>query len=335
MEIRTWLAAALFWMHCASMALAGVPAPIPLEPLPQGRVFPAAAGTSEHLYVLGGAGVEGVETADLWRYDATGDAWTVLTPAPVPMQMHGLVAVDGKLYVPGHATEATTHVYDIATDRWSTIAANGGYSARSQYMALLHAGRILVLGGIRSDTSTATDEVWSLDPSTGIWQTLPPMSTARIAAAAGSIGSELVVTGGVGYPGFVPVMSTEVFDGIQWAAGPMVPSGGGAYTRWSYMGHASSGDSLWLFGGRRDSSWAVLDHIGRLQRTAGGWEWSESPALPVLLQPRVYLAAANRGERGIHVIGGRDSAGSTVYAAHEFVALEFLFADGFETAPPL
>jgi hypothetical protein len=110
-----------------------------------------------------------------------------------------------------------------------------------------------------------------------------------------------------------------------------VPNEGGLYTRWSYNGYASSGDSLWLLAGRRDAGWAVLDHIGRLQRTGSTWAWSTSPTLPLLLQPRVYLAAAIRESGGIHVLGGRDSGASVSYDIHEFIQLTGIFADGFET----
>ncbi len=336
MKVHMWISAALISMLCTSVAFAAVVPPITLEPLPEGRVFLAAAATDQYVYVLGGASDAAgtVPQADLWRYNPISDTWATLAPMPVPTYQHDMVMLGEKLFVPGNGAEATTYVYDIATDSWDTIAANGGYTARSQYVAIAHEGRILVLGGVITDTDVATNEVWSLDPTTGVWQPLPPISTARMSAAAGSIGGEVVVTGGVGFPGFAPVMSTEIFDGSQWTPGPSVPDGGGAYTRWSYMGHATTHDSLWLLGGRRDAGWDVLDHVGRLQHSASGWTWSFPPDLPILQQPRVYLAAASRGEHGIHVLGGRDGAGSTVYATHEFVelddALDVIFADGFE-----
>jgi uncharacterized repeat protein (TIGR02543 family) len=88
---------------------------------------------------------------------------------------------------------------------------------------------------------------------------------------------------------------------LSWQSGTAVPDGGGAYTRWSYMGSAVSNGLLWLVGGRRDAGWNVLDNVGTYNPATGAWktDW------PKLNLERFYLAAA-ANEKFVFALGGRD-----------------------------
>jgi hypothetical protein len=91
-----------------------------------------------------------------------------------------------------------------------------------------------------------------------------------------------------------------------------LPDGGGAYTRWSYNGSCASHGLLWMVGGRRDASWAVLNHVGTYHPGSDLW----NDARPMLNQARVYLTSASNRQY-VFALGGRNSAGSELYASNE------------------
>lgn len=70
------------------------------------------------------------------------------------------------------------------------------------------------------------------------------MQKSRASFAAGVVNGEIVVAGGVLFPGFPPDMTTKFFDGTAWSYGEDAPSGGGTCTRWSYAAAAVSGSKL-------------------------------------------------------------------------------------------
>ncbi|CAK7354186.1 unnamed protein product [Dovyalis caffra] len=57
-------------------------------------------------------------------------------------------------------------------------------------------GKLLVLGGMRSDTKTAMDTTFIYSSSTNQWSTGPPMSTARSFFAAGNANGKIIAVGG-------------------------------------------------------------------------------------------------------------------------------------------
>ena len=287
-------------------------------PLPQGRAFAAVvAGGDGAVYVAGGTEDAGgaLPTDTLYRYDTATDSWSSRAPLPVPLQDCDGVAVEGKIYLPGDDTTADTFVYDMASDSWSTIPANNGYSPRWQYKVAALGSQVYVVGGFLVDTGTATTEVWILDTDSGQWTPGVPLQKARINFALGAVNGMLYAAGGVDFPGFTPEMTTEKFDGSSWTYGAPVPSGGGAYTRWSYMADGLGKDGLWLAGGRRDANWDILNHAGFYDPADDAW--TDSPTIPLLNQPRVYCGGDVADDGYFYVIGGRNGAGDTLYATNE------------------
>lgn len=284
-----------------------------MEPLPAGRVFHATAAWGKYVYVIGGCSDAGGSTkeATVFRYDTDTDTWDTVEPMPAALSMIGAVAVNGKIYVPGDADTATTYVYDIVADSWSSIAANNGYSARSQYSIVARQGKVYVLGGIVGG-SASTNEVWILNPGTETWSVGVPMLNSRAAFGAAAVGSEIIAAGGVLYPGFAPDMTAEKFDGSSWSYVAPVPDGGGAYTRWTYQAYGHGEDGLWFAAGRRDAGWSVLNHAGYYDLETD--TWYDSPAIPAINQGRVYLSGVVAPDDYFYVIGGRDNNGSIIYA---------------------
>ncbi|MBN1900902.1 choice-of-anchor J domain-containing protein [Candidatus Sumerlaeota bacterium] len=315
----------------------GVPAPSDIgdswetmTPMPSARVFNAViADTNGYVYVIGGTSDSSgsTPTNSNFRYDTETDAWDTMEPAPASMDMIDGVVINNKIYIPGDGSAATTYVYDIKTDTWSSIAANNGYTAREQYQVVAIGVNLYVLGGITGGSSTT--QVWILDTVSETWSAGAPMQKSRTSFSAAAIDGVIYVAGGVYFPGFVPEMTAEKFDGSSWSYIAGVPDGGGAYTRWSYNADGLGLDGLWLAGGRRDAAWNVLHHAGFYDPDSDAW--TDSPTIPTLNQGRVYMEGDVASNGYFYVIGGRDSAGNVVYANNE--RLEVGYVSGFADAP--
>ncbi|MEN1727811.1 MAG: hypothetical protein AAGJ52_05155, partial [Pseudomonadota bacterium] len=289
-----------------------------LPDMPEARALHAVAADGQgRIYSFGGTSdAPGqLATRSVFRFDPSTQTWESLPLLPQALSGAFAVHIEGSIYLPGDASRAETFVFDTQLESWTILPANGGYSPRSQYGAVALGNQLYVLGGVTTVGGSASTEVWSLDTVTGIWNARPAMESPRISFSAATVGNQVVVSGGVGFPGFAPVLSTEIFDGQSWSAGADVPDGGGAFSRWSYNAAVSDGQRLWLAGGRRDSGWTVLDHTGfyRPQTTT----WETSPLLPRLNQPRVYLAGAVGADGYFHVLGGRNASATQIYPTHE------------------
>jgi hypothetical protein len=289
-----------------------------MAPLPAGRVFNAVvADQNGYVYVMGGTSDAGglTPTDTNYRYDTNSNTWATMAAMPATLMSLNGVEINNKIYLPGDANTATTYVYDIATDSWSDIPANGGYTARSQYQVVAMGSDLYVLGGIVAAASASTTEVWKLDTTSDTWTAGVPMQNTRTSFSAAAINGEIYVAGGVAFPGFAPDMTAEKFDGTDWSYIAGVPNGGGAYTRWSYNAAAHGADGLWLAAGRRDAGWAVLNHAGYYNPDTD--TWTDSPDVPSLSQGRVYMEGAVAVDGYFYVIGGRDSAGGVIYTTNE------------------
>ncbi len=289
-----------------------------LTPMPEGRALHAvAADPLGRIYSFGGTSdAEGeLATSSVFRYDPMTSEWQILPSMPRPLFAATAVAIADRIYLPGDSSGAETLVFDPIAGVWSSIAPNSGYSARSQYRAVARGVQLFVLGGVVAASGLASDEVWVLDTSSQTWSLATPMNTPRISFSAGLVGDDIVVSGGVGFPGFEPVMSTEILDGSSWRFAQPVPDGGGAFTRWSYNASLSDGARLWLAGGRRDAAWSQLAQTGFYEPATGLWQ--TTPDLPALDQPRVYLEGALGSDGYFHVLGGRNATATQIYSAHE------------------
>ncbi|MFZ6027010.1 MAG: Kelch repeat-containing protein [Chloroflexota bacterium] len=299
-----------------------------MAPLPSARVFNAVvADTNGYVYVIGGTSDAGASTPTNtnFRYNTSTNTWDTMAPVPTAIDSIDGIAIGNKIYIPGGATTASTFVYDISANTWSTIAANGGYTARSQYQVVAIGSDLYVLGGIVASASASTTEVWVLDTVTGTWSAGVPMQRSRTSFSAAAKDGVIYVAGGVLFPGFTPDMTSEAFSGSTWSYVANVPNGGGTYTRWSYNADGLSVDGLWLAAGRRDAGWAVLNHAGYYDPATD--TWTDSPTIPTLSQARVYMEGDVATDGYFYVIGGRDSAGTVVYNTNERLMVGYPSSD--------
>jgi N-acetylneuraminic acid mutarotase len=134
-------------------------------------------------------------------YDPALDTWTRLEPMVTARNHLGAAAIAGKIHVVGGRVpgdmELTTHeIYDPATDTWE--AGPPMPTGRSGIAVVAHRGRLYVFGGetVRRWSSRTFDEAERFDPTTGRWEVLSPMPTARHGLGAASLGEAIYVLSG-------------------------------------------------------------------------------------------------------------------------------------------
>lgn len=98
--------------------------------------------------------------------------WTTLTPAPKATVTTPMVAIEGKLYLPGGYNYTDSHYnthqcYDIATDTWSTKAPLPFLGMN--YTAVAINGKMYVYGGTLKGASAYNGALWCYDPTTNTW----------------------------------------------------------------------------------------------------------------------------------------------------------------------
>jgi N-acetylneuraminic acid mutarotase len=137
-------------------------------------------------------------------------------------------AVDGKLYVIGGQTEASSNSpfvdsvfqYDPATDRWTPRASMP--TARSAGAAAVINGKIYVAGGRPPRGS----DFAVYDPVADSWAALPDLPTQRNHLAAAAIGGRVYVAGGRFGGNYQSEVTdiVEVFDPATsaWSKGPLM-----------------------------------------------------------------------------------------------------------------
>ncbi len=122
--------------------------------------------------------------------------WRRLPDAPRARDHFHAAIINNKIYVAGgrrssYATGQTfeltvpeVDVFDLSTNQWSTLPASGNLpTQRAGAAAAVVGGRLLVIGG-ESPQPIAHADVESLDPATGRWTALAPLSMGRHATQA-------------------------------------------------------------------------------------------------------------------------------------------------------
>jgi hypothetical protein len=163
---------------------------------------PLLAADGDSLYLVGGF-VDGVATADTWRYSVADRLWSKLPPMPTARGALGGAVIAGRLYAVGGAPPTfsgrsvepygTLEILDLRSGRWR--AGPPMRFARHHLGAAAVAGSLYVVGG-RGQTDYALGHTERFDPRTGRWETLAPLPQASGALAAVAAGGELVAIGG-------------------------------------------------------------------------------------------------------------------------------------------
>ncbi|AGP33963.1 Kelch repeat-containing protein [Sorangium cellulosum] len=230
--------------------------------------------------------------------------WRGLAPiAGGPRQEHGVVALDGKVYViAGVGGEllntGRVEVYDPREDAWSE-AAQLPMALNHPNVAALN-GKIYLLGGMIGEFPwTAVGDAFEYDPGSDTWTEIEPMpeGTERGSAAVGVEGTKIYLAGGLRSltPRFqdtvLDVSSYDVATGA-WEALPDLPEPR------DHVGGAVVGSTFYVLGGRANGQGNVKDTVFAYDLSERAW--STRAPMPTA---RGGVAAAVKGDT-IYVIGG-------------------------------
>lgn len=240
-----------------------------LARLPAPRHHPNAVSHKGRLYLLGGFGtspgaINWIMSTDTLVYDDTGDAWSMLKPAPAP---HGEVvatSMESGIHIVGgrkpkgaanlaygdHEDTDRHMVFNPAANSWNTAAP--ALSARNSATGAVLNGNWHVAGG-RSIAGGPTDAHEVYDPKEDRWRNAAPMPKGSGAGgnAGGAIDGKLYVFGGEYFDNGGRV-HPEVwqYDPAMDAWFPTAPMP----TPRHGLGAVVIGQTIWLVGGAKKPS---------------------------------------------------------------------------------
>jgi N-acetylneuraminic acid mutarotase len=270
----------------------------------------AVVSTGNAIYALAGTGARGA-VLEVERFD--GRRWTAETTlpggglnAPAAAVLNRRIYVIGGFDEVGNTPTDRVHVYDPATRTWSTAAPLP--RARGGHAAVVHRGKIHVLGGGTSVSTIADHSVY--DPAADTWTSRARLPRARGSPAAVSFRGKIYAIGG--RSGSVDFGNMDVYDPTtnRWSRGPRIPARGTA-------GAAVYRGAIYLFGGESQEQFRVLGDVLRLGPRARTWQ--RVSRMPTA---RNYARAVVRGG-SVYVVGGNRRAGASHSGAGSAVVERF------------
>jgi N-acetylneuraminic acid mutarotase/glucose/arabinose dehydrogenase len=282
----------------AQSLIGGFTDPLPLAESPTGTIF---------------VGEFGDDKVTALAPQPTG-CWATKQPLPVQRLDAGGAALDGKVYVVAGKTttahQSTVHVYDPASDAWSTVANLPGPAVENPAV-VAHQGKLYVFGGGTGAFSGAVTNAAVFDPGTGQWTTLAPMPVARGGPGAAAIGDSIYVVGGLEGTG-ASLSSMSVYDITTgtWSAGAAMAN------RRDNPGVAALGGKLYAFGGRTRNADGTtvdgtLDTVEMFDPSTG--TWSARASMPTGRRTPVVATLDGRAL----VIGGEAATDGSPFSANE------------------
>jgi hypothetical protein len=233
---------------------------------------------------------EGRPVAGRWRFEPD---------SPVPSPEAGAMALGGYVYlVGGQAREGAEQTFLRFDPRTGEYRREPDVPVAIDHPVVAAHGGDLILASGYVDGVEPTGRAWAYSPRSGRWRDLPPMRTARGAAAGAVIGDRLYVAGGTIEFGNEnePIDSLEIYDFARrrWLSGPPMP------TPRHHFGAAPVGGRLFFAGGRQPENLA-LAAFEEFDPASG--RWRQRPDLPIGLGALAVTAAD-----GMVIVtgGGRD-----------------------------
>ncbi|XP_055972404.1 kelch-like protein 35 [Sorex fumeus] len=130
-----------------------------LEPVSSAAVTPC----NGQLYVIGGAGQDGVSTDKVQCFDPKKGRWSLRSPAPFSQRCLEAVSLEDTIYVVG-GLMSKIFAYHPGTDVWGEVAQLPG-PVESCGVTVCD-GKVHILGG-RDEHGDSTDRGFTFDPSSG------------------------------------------------------------------------------------------------------------------------------------------------------------------------
>jgi DNA-binding CsgD family transcriptional regulator len=267
-----------------------------LADMPTARHSLAVAAYENQVFAIAGETQDGVSGV-VERYDPSTDAWSSMTPKPLPVSEVGAAVIGGLIYVPGGRTGSgvptdTLEVYDPRQDRWESRAALP--MPLSAYALVAFEGRLYLFGGWNGDEYV--NSVYSYDPSSDAWNEDTPMPTQRGYAGAAVAGGKIYVVGGYDGKSALDVNEAYLPDRENANVDPWIIGRPLPVSRYAF-GIASIADIIHLFGGITDSGKQLepLEYLSQRDE----WQSFESP----MRQPLSQLSVVPM-ETNLFLLGG-------------------------------
>ncbi|KAB0397580.1 hypothetical protein E2I00_016937 [Balaenoptera physalus] len=140
-------------------------------PLPEAVSSAAVAPCAGRLYVMGGAGRDGVSTNKVQCFDPKEDRWSLRSPAPFSQRCLEAVSLEDTIYVVG-GLMSKIFTYNPGMDVWGEAAVLP--SPVESCGVTVCDGKVHILGG-RDDHGESTDRIFTFDPSSGQVEAQPSL----------------------------------------------------------------------------------------------------------------------------------------------------------------
>jgi hypothetical protein len=179
-------------------------APAPVE---RGRGAAAVSVKGEKVLVAGGVlrGQSanllntGKRVSEFLAYDTLTDKWEQLASLPIATGYAMGAVLGNEFWVMGGSTDFVRTdqvlIYDFGSSMWGTAPALPR-SLSSAAVAVLR-GKVFLTGGIATSVGMISPDCMVLDPATGHWSTVAPITTARFGMGAAVVGDKMYVPTGL------------------------------------------------------------------------------------------------------------------------------------------
>ena len=276
------------------------------------KVLPRWGCGPRLLYLVGGHGMGELSTVEL--YDVQNASWKRLAGMAGSRIMHGLAALDGKLYAVGgfaHLEQLnvddlepldTAEVYDPHTDGWQPMAKMS--TARAGFGLAAVGGKMYAIGGWDGEVQIMKS-VEAYDPQLGSWALVESMGEERQDHASVMLDGKIYAVGGSG-GGDGALDTVEVYDpqADSWQWVTSMPQGRDSHAA------AVMGGKIYVTGGKKQES--TLNTVYVYDPQADAWA-----QLASMGTPRQGHASAVAGSK-LYVFGGRGHDGEFLSTAEVY-----------------
>ncbi len=271
-------------------------------PVPSIRSGNSGASVRGRVFTFGGATGGPVN-----GYDPVTDTWKAYHPMPTAGSSAGVATLGDKVYLVGGSGFTRVDVFSPVQDLALMPALPSLPEGRSDAIAAIVDGRLLVAGGRTTSSPAAAGDAWTsrfrgVVPATGPfaedpgWLSTASPGVSRRGACAVTAGGRVYVLGGFDGGG-APLDTMEVFDPAAdtWSSAPSMPTARGNF------GAVEAEGKIYAFGGET-SSGAKTGVCEVYDLTSGAWETSVFDAMNA---PRSHFGYGLEPEYGrIYAFGG-------------------------------
>ncbi|CAK8692885.1 unnamed protein product [Clavelina lepadiformis] len=174
------------------------------------RQYFASAVINELIYVSGGLKSNAGTTVSCEQFDTMSKIWSRIDNMNQERAFHGMVALNGKLYVAGGfgggKRLSSAECYDPCTKRWKFVSSMK--EKRNELTLVVLNNRLFAIGGYNGRNRLSSMEIYN--PQTDSWVNGAPLNISRSGACACVMKGKIYVVGGKNEQG--PVLSVEVYD---------------------------------------------------------------------------------------------------------------------------